>query len=435
MIKNIQSIRGMKDYLPKDTSVWQYIEHILKQVLSSYGYSEIRLPIIEKTALFKRAIGEITDVVEKEMYSFDDRHGNSLTLRPEGTAGCVRAGIEHSLFYNQEQRLWYTGPMFRYERPQKGRYRQFHQLAAEVFGLEGPDIDAEMILLTARCWKALGVNENVKLELNSLGSIEARTNYQNALVSFLEERINILDEDSRRRLYQNPLRILDSKNPEVQALLHHAPRLSDYLDIASKNHFLGLLKIIKEMGIQFTVNERLVRGLDYYNRTVFEWVTTNIGAKGTVCAGGRYDNLVAQLGGKTVPAIGFAIGLERLMLLAQDSSLTFATPAAVDVCIISFGERAQIAAMKLAEQIHNEFPKLKLITYYGGSSLKKQITRSDKLGARAAFIFGENEVSARQVIIKDLRTGKQETVFQHTATINLSKVLNLRDGTLNIQCQ
>jgi histidyl-tRNA synthetase len=272
--KNIQAIRGMNDYLPEETALWQRIEGILKQVLSGYGYSEIRLPIVEQTPLFKRAIGEVTDVVEKEMYTFDDRNGESLTLRPEGTAGCVRAGIEHGLLYNQEQRLWYVGPMFRYERPQKGRYRQFHQLGAEVFGLQGPDIDAELILLSARWWKALGIAEHVKLELNSIGSLEARANYRDALVAFLEQHQDKLDEDCKRRMYSNPLRVLDSKNPEVQALLNDAPRLSEYLDEESKAHFEGLCELLAQAGIPYTINERLVRGLDYYNRTVFEWVTT-----------------------------------------------------------------------------------------------------------------------------------------------------------------
>ncbi len=285
MAKNIQAIRGMNDYLPEETALWQRIEGTLKQVLGGYGYSEIRLPIVEQTPLFKRAIGEVTDVVEKEMYTFEDRNGESLTLRPEGTAGCVRAGIEHGLLYNQEQRLWYIGPMFRYERPQKGRYRQFHQLGAEVFGLQGPDIDAELILLTARWWKALGIAEHVTLELNSIGSLEARANYRDALVAFLEQHVEVLDEDCKRRMYSNPLRVLDSKNPEVQALLNDAPRLSEYLDEESRAHFAGLCELLAQAGIPYTVNERLVRGLDYYNRTVFEWVTTSLGAQGTVCAG------------------------------------------------------------------------------------------------------------------------------------------------------
>ncbi|MGP2731096.1 histidine--tRNA ligase, partial [Serratia marcescens] len=382
MAKNIQAIRGMNDYLPEETALWQRIEGTLKQVLGSYGYSEIRLPIVEQTPLFKRAIGEVTDVVEKEMYTFEDRNGESLTLRPEGTAGCVRAGIEHGLLYNQEQRLWYIGPMFRYERPQKGRYRQFHQLGAEVFGLQGPDVDAELILLTARWWKALGIAEHVKLELNSIGSLEARANYRDALVAFLEQHVEVLDEDCKRRMYSNPLRVLDSKNPEVQALLNDAPRLSEYLDEESRAHFAGLCELLAQAGIPYTVNERLVRGLDYYNRTVFEWVTTSLGAQGTVCAGGRYDGLVEQLGGRATPAVGFAMGLERLVLLVQAVNPEFKAPSAIDVYVISSGAGTQSAAMQLAEQVRDAAPQLKLMTNYGGGNFKKQITRADKWGAR-----------------------------------------------------
>ncbi|MGQ5835261.1 histidine--tRNA ligase [Serratia sp. IR-2025] len=423
MAKNIQAIRGMNDYLPEETALWQRIEGTLKQVLGSYGYSEIRLPIVEQTPLFKRAIGEVTDVVEKEMYTFEDRNGESLTLRPEGTAGCVRAGIEHGLLYNQEQRLWYIGPMFRYERPQKGRYRQFHQLGAEVFGLQGPDIDAELILLTARWWKALGIAEHVKLELNSIGSLEARTNYRDALVAFLEQHVEVLDEDCKRRMYSNPLRVLDSKNPEVQALLNDAPRLSEYLDEESRAHFAGLCELLAQAGIPYTVNERLVRGLDYYNRTVFEWVTTSLGAQGTVCAGGRYDGLVEQLGGRATPAVGFAMGLERLVLLVQAVNPEFKAPSAIDVYVISSGAGTQSAAMQLAEQVRDAAPQLKLMTNYGGGNFKKQITRADKWGARIALILGESEVAAQQVVVKDLRSGEQETLAQGEVAARLALML------------
>ncbi|MGP2801062.1 histidine--tRNA ligase [Serratia ureilytica] len=423
MAKNIQAIRGMNDYLPEETALWQRIEGTLKQVLGSYGYSEIRLPIVEQTPLFKRAIGEVTDVVEKEMYTFEDRNGESLTLRPEGTAGCVRAGIEHGLLYNQEQRLWYIGPMFRYERPQKGRYRQFHQLGAEVFGLQGPDIDAELILLTARWWKALGIAEHVKLELNSIGSLEARANYRDALVAFLEQHVEVLDEDCKRRMYSNPLRVLDSKNPEVQALLNDAPRLSEYLDEESRAHFAGLCELLAQAGIPYTVNERLVRGLDYYNRTVFEWVTTSLGAQGTVCAGGRYDGLVEQLGGRATPAVGFAMGLERLVLLVQAVNPEFKTPSAIDVYVISSGAGTQSAAMRLAEQVRDAAPQLKLMTNYGGGNFKKQITRADKWGARIALILGESEVAAQQVVVKDLRSGEQETLAQSEVAARLALML------------
>ncbi|AYZ29889.1 histidine--tRNA ligase [Serratia marcescens] len=423
MAKNIQAIRGMNDYLPEETALWQRIEGTLKQVLGSYGYSEIRLPIVEQTPLFKRAIGEVTDVVEKEMYTFEDRNGESLTLRPEGTAGCVRAGIEHGLLYNQEQRLWYIGPMFRYERPQKGRYRQFHQLGAEVFGLQGPDIDAELILLTARWWKALGIAEHVKLELNSIGSLEARANYRDALVAFLEQHVDVLDEDCKRRMYSNPLRVLDSKNPEVQALLNDAPRLSEYLDEESRAHFAGLCELLAQAGIPYTVNERLVRGLDYYNRTVFEWVTTSLGAQGTVCAGGRYDGLVEQLGGRATPAVGFAMGLERLVLLVQAVNPEFKAPSAIDVYVISSGAGTQSAAMQLAEQVRDAAPQLKLMTNYGGGNFKKQITRADKWGARIALILGESEVAAQQVVVKDLRSGEQETLAQSEVAARLALML------------
>jgi histidyl-tRNA synthetase len=421
--KNIQAIRGMNDYLPEETALWQRIEGILKQVLSGYGYSEIRLPIVEQTPLFKRAIGEVTDVVEKEMYTFDDRNGESLTLRPEGTAGCVRAGIEHGLLYNQEQRLWYVGPMFRYERPQKGRYRQFHQLGAEVFGLQGPDIDAELILLSARWWKALGISEHVKLELNSIGSLEARANYRDALVAFLEQHQEKLDDDCKRRMYSNPLRVLDSKNPEVQALLNDAPRLSEYLDEESKAHFDGLCELLAQAGIPYTINERLVRGLDYYNRTVFEWVTNSLGAQGTVCAGGRYDGLVEQLGGRATPAVGFAMGLERLVLLVQAVNPEFKAAATIDVYVISSGAGTQSAAMQLAERVRDEAPQLKLMTNYGGGNFKKQITRADKWGARIALILGENEVAAQQVVVKDLRSGEQETLAQSEVAARLALML------------
>jgi len=421
--KNIQAIRGMNDYLPEDTALWQPIEAALKQVLTSYGYSEIRLPIVEQTPLFKRAIGEVTDVVEKEMYTFDDRNGDSLTLRPEGTAGCVRAGIEHGLLYNQEQRLWYIGPMFRHERPQKGRYRQFHQLGAEVFGLNGPDVDAELILLTARWWRALGISEHVALELNSIGSLEARANYRDALVAYLEQFKDKLDEDCKRRMYSNPLRVLDSKNPEVQALLNDAPRLSEYLDEESREHFAGLCKLLDEAGIAYTVNERLVRGLDYYNRTVFEWVTNSLGAQGTVCAGGRYDGLVAQLGGHATPAVGFAMGLERLVLLVQAVNPDFQPQRAVDVYLVSSGEGTQSAAMRLAEKIRDAYPQVKLMTNYGGGNFKKQFARADKWGARVALVLGENEMNAGQVNVKNLQSGDQQTLAQDDVAAFLASML------------
>lgn len=423
MAKNIQAIRGMNDYLPADTALWQRIEGSLKQVLASYGYSEIRMPIVEQTPLFKRAIGEVTDVVEKEMYTFDDRNGESLTLRPEGTAGCVRAGIEHGLLYNQEQRLWYMGPMFRYERPQKGRYRQFHQLGAEVFGLQGPDVDAELIMLTARWWKVLGIADHVRLELNSIGSLEARANYREALVAFLEQHKETLDEDSKRRMYTNPLRVLDSKNPDVQTLLNDAPQLMDHLDDESRQHFQGLCALLDDAGIAYRINQRLVRGLDYYNRTVFEWVTESLGAQGTVCGGGRYDGLVEQLGGRATPAVGFAMGLERLVLLVQAVNPEFEPTRVVDVYVIASGQGVQSAAMQLAEKLRDEAPELKLMTNFGGGNFKKQFARADKWGARVALVVGEDEVKAGQVVVKDLRSGDQQTLAQTEAAAALRTLL------------
>lgn len=423
MAKNIQAIRGMNDYLPADTALWQRIEGVLKQTLASYGYSEIRLPLVEQTPLFKRAIGEVTDVVEKEMYTFEDRNGESLTLRPEGTAGCVRAGIEHGLLYNQEQRLWYMGPMFRYERPQKGRYRQFYQIGVEVFGLQGPDIDAELIMLNARWWKALGISEHVRLELNSIGSLEARAHYRDALVAFLEQHKEVLDEDCKRRMYTNPMRVLDTKNPDIQQLLNDAPQLGDYLDDESREHFSGLCALLDDAGISYTVNQRLVRGLDYYNRTVIEWVTDSLGSQGTVCGGGRYDGLVEQLGGRATPAVGFAMGMERLVLLVQAVNPEFEPTSNVDVYVIASGQGVQSAAMQLAEKLRDEAPELRLMTNFGGSNFKKQFARADKWGARVALVLGEDEVKAGQVVIKDLRRGEQQTLDQAEAAAVLRSLL------------
>lgn len=423
MAKNIQAIRGMNDYLPGETAIWQRLERTLKQVLSGYGYSEIRLPIVEQTPLFKRAIGEVTDVVEKEMYTFEDRNGDSLTLRPEGTAGCVRAGIEHGLLYNQEQRLWYTGPMFRHERPQKGRYRQFHQMGVEVFGLQGPDIDAELILLCARWWRELGISDSVALELNSIGSLKARANYRDALVAYLEQFKDKLDEDCKRRMYTNPLRVLDSKNPEVQALLNDAPELKDYLDDESREHFAGLCAILDAAGIKYTVNQRLVRGLDYYNRTVFEWVTTHLGAQGTVCAGGRYDGLVEQLGGRATPAVGFAMGLERMVLLVQAINPDFVALPPVEVYVVSSGEGTQTQALLLAEKVRGTLPECRVMTNCGGGNFKKQFARADKWGARIALVLGEEEVASGQVVVKDLRSGEQHSVAKADIAAHLKTLL------------
>ncbi|MFO4744045.1 histidine--tRNA ligase [Vibrio cholerae] len=411
MAKTIQAIRGMNDCLPTQSPLWQKVEGVVKNVISAYGYSEVRMPIVEMTHLFSRAIGEVTDVVEKEMYTFEDRNGDSLTLRPEGTAGCVRSGIENGLLYNQEQRLWYMGPMFRHERPQKGRYRQFHQCGVEVFGLDGPDVDAELIMMTARLWRELGIAQHVRLELNSIGSLEARANYRTALIDYLEQYQNVLDEDCKRRMYTNPLRVLDSKNSDVQAILGDAPQLSDYLDAESKQHFAGLCELLDAAGIEYTVNQRLVRGLDYYNRTVFEWITESLGSQGTVCGGGRYDGLVEQLGGKPTPAVGFAMGLERLVLMMETLGNTDVRRS-VDVYIVTAGEGTMMAGMKLAEQLREQVPGLRVMTHFGGGNFKKQFKRADKVGAAIALVLGEDEVAAQTVVVKDLAGGEQNTVAQ-----------------------
>lgn len=401
----------MNDCLPTQSPLWQKLENTVKNVISAYGYNEVRMPIVEETNLFSRAVGEETDVVSKEMYTFDDRNGDSLTLRPEGTAGCVRSCIQNSLINRDEQRLWYMGPMFRHERPQKGRYRQFHQCGVEVFGLNGPDVDAELIMMTARLWRELGINEHVRLELNSIGSQEDRADYRTALVAFLEQHIDVLDEDCKRRMHTNPLRVLDTKNPDVQAILGDAPRLSDYLGEESKAHFAGLCELLDAAGIKYTVNERLVRGLDYYNRTVFEWITESLGAQGTVCGGGRYDGLVEQLGGKPTPAVGFAMGLERLVLMLETLELTDVRRS-VDVYVVTAGEGTMMAGMKLAEQLRESVPGVRVMNHFGGGNFKKQFKRADKVGAIVALVLGENEVADNTVVLKDLAGGEQETYNQ-----------------------
>lgn len=401
----------MNDCLPTQSPLWQKLENTVKNVISAYGYNEVRMPIVEETNLFSRAVGEETDVVSKEMYTFYDRNGDSLTLRPEGTAGCVRSCIQNSLINRDEQRLWYMGPMFRHERPQKGRYRQFHQCGVEVFGLNGPDVDAELIMMTARLWRELGINEHVRLELNSIGSQEDRADYRTALVAFLEQHIDVLDEDCKRRMHTNPLRVLDTKNPDVQAILGDAPRLSDYLGEESKAHFAGLCELLDAAGIEYTVNERLVRGLDYYNRTVFEWITESLGAQGTVCGGGRYDGLVEQLGGKPTSAVGFAMGLERLVLMLETLELTDVRRS-VDVYVVTAGEGTMMAGMKLAEQLRESIPGVRVMNHFGGGNFKKQFKRADKVGAVVALVLGENEVADNTVVLKDLAGGEQETYNQ-----------------------
>lgn len=404
----------MNDLLPGDSAQWQYVEGVVFDILQRYGYQEIRFPIVEATELFKRSIGEVTDIVEKEMYTFADRNGDSLTLRPEGTACCVRACEEHGLLYNQTQRLWYMGPMFRHERPQKGRYRQFHQIGVEAFGFLGPDIDAEVLLLSARILRELGVAEHVQLQINSLGSAESRAAYKDALVAYLSSVQEQLDEDSKRRLATNPLRILDSKDANTQALLNNAPVLLDYLDEESRAHFEGLKALLDAAGVAYQVNSRLVRGLDYYGKTAFEWVTDKLGAQATVCAGGRYDGLAEQLGGKPTPAVGFGIGLERLVLLVQAAgAMLDGLDQQADIYLVAVGD-VQVAAMQLAERIRNELPFVRLLTHCGGGNFKNQLKKADKCGADIALILGEDEAREGRVAIKFLR----EDVAQQTLGID-----------------
>ncbi len=409
MSQKITAIRGFNDILPADTGRWAEVEAVLRDLMRAYGYREIRLPIVESTPLFARAIGEVTDIVEKEMYSFADRGGEGLTLRPEGTAGCVRAVLEHGLTYNQTQRLWYTGPMFRYERPQKGRYRQFHQFGVETFGMPGPDIDAELILLTARLWRALGLADVVTLELNSLGEADERAAFRAALVVYLEQHRTQLDEDSQRRLTSNPLRILDSKDPGTRAILENAPQLPDFLGAESTSHFAALCAVLDAAGIAYRLNPNLVRGLDYYNKTVFEWVTTALGAQGTVCAGGRYDGLVTQLGGQPTQAVGFAIGLERLLLLVEAVSGS-AGESEADVFVAAVGEGTAAPALLLAEQLRDALPDLRVQVNCGGGSFKSQFKKADKSGARFALVLGEDEVKNASVSLKWLREAHEQQV-------------------------
>ncbi len=412
----------MKDLLPAESLRWRWMEETAGAVLSAYGYREIRLPIVEHTGLFARSIGTDTDIVEKEMYTFPDRNGDSLTLRPEGTAGCVRAGLEHGLLYNQVQRLWYTGPMFRHERPQKGRYRQFHQIGAEAFGMAGPDIDAEIIALTARLWRALGI-EGVRLEINSLGSGAARAAYREALAAYFGRHLASLDEDSRRRLERNPLRILDSKEPGMQPLIAGAPKLVDYLDPGSAEHFRLLRDMLDAAGIAYRVNPTLVRGLDYYGRTVFEWITEALGAQGAICAGGRYDGLVERFGGASTPAVGFAMGLERIAALLEARSEPGEGPSC-DVYLIAVGEDAVRAALPLAESLRDALPGLRLTTHCGGGGFKAQFRRADKSGARIALILGADELKQGTVGVKPMSgSGEQESVAQSELAAELGRLL------------
>jgi histidyl-tRNA synthetase len=409
MAKTLQAVRGMNDILPGETSSWQYLEDTLREVVHAYGYQEIRLPLLEKTELFKRSIGEVTDIVEKEMYTFEDRNGDSLTLRPEGTASCVRACMQHGLLHNQVQRLWYTGPMFRHERPQKGRYRQFHQIGVEAFGMAGPDIDAEIILMSARMWQRLGLKGAV-LQVNSLGTVASRADYRTALVGYLREHESGLDEDSRRRLESNPLRILDSKNPEMQRLIEAAPQLPDYLDDESRAHFSELCALLDAAGLEYEVNPRLVRGLDYYSKTVFEWVTDQLGAQGTIC-----------LGGKPTPAFGFALGLERLLALleAGNAEIPDCHP---HVYLVLNGQQAVQRGMVFAEQLRTALPGLRLQSNCGNGSFKSQFKRADRSGAGIALVMGDDEVTQGTVILKPLRSeAGQETLSQQDVAARIAK--------------
>jgi len=415
-MNKIQAIRGMNDILPNETPIWQYFERTVQRVVDSYGYREIRFPVLEQTQLFKRSIGEVTDIVEKEMYSFDDRNGENLSLRPEGTACCVRAADEHGLLYNQQQRLWYKGPMFRYERPQKGRYRQFHQFGVEAFGMSGPDIDVELILLTARLWQELGLSAQVRLEINNIGTAADRREFGAALVGFLQAHEDALDSDSKRRLSSNPLRILDSKVPSTQAILSAAPVLADFVSSETVAHFAELTALLDAAGVDYLVNPRLVRGLDYYNNMVFEWITDSLGAQGTVCAGGRYDGLVEQLGGKATPGVGFAMGIERLVLMLQELELVPPNLSQVVDVYVAIGDGMGAAAVALTEGLRSELPKLRLQLNCGGGKMSNQLKKAFNSGASYALIIEAdeqgvlNEVKLRR--LGDDPTSEQVSIVQ-----------------------
>ena len=407
MSNALQAVKGMNDILPDEAGLWLWFEDVVRDWLESYGYRNIRMPIVEPTALFKRAIGEVTDIVEKEMYSFEDSlNGDQLTLRPEGTASCVRAVLQHNLLYNAPQRLWYTGPMFRHERPQKGRYRQFHQVGVEALGFAGPDIDAEMILMCARLWRKLGIRD-VSLQLNTLGDAASRQRHREKLIAYFERHKDALDADATRRLYSNPLRILDSKNPVMQSIIADAPRLMDELDEEALSHFAEVQAILQRHGVAYEINPRLVRGLDYYNRTVFEWVTSRLGAQGTICAGGRFDGLIEQIGGKPQPACGFAMGIERLLALLQEDGMLL-PPAVLDVYLVHQGEQASALATVVAEQMRDA--GLKVSLHCGGGSFKSQMKKADGSGAACAVIIGDDEAVANEVTLKPLRGGEQVKV-------------------------
>ncbi len=423
MVKGVKAVRGMNDILPDESYLWEYFEQTVQQWLAAYGYRNIRTPIVEQTDLFVRSIGEVTDIVEKEMYTFIDHLNNdSLTLRPEGTASCVRAAIEHNLLYAGPQRLYYAGPMFRHERPQKGRYRQFHQIGVEALGYAGPDIDAELIVMGARLWKLLGISD-LRLEISTLGNTESRVLHRARLLKYFEQHRGELDEDSLRRLHTNPLRILDSKNPRMQKVIEHAPRLIDDLDLESCNHFESLQRILRERGINYEVNLRLVRGLDYYNRTVFEWVTDKLGAQGTVCAGGRYDGLIEQVGGKSIPACGFAMGVERLLLLIEACGEKINQPVP-DIYIVHQGnDQVMDYAWKCAEFLRDK--GFNVILHCGDGSFKSQMKKADSSGAVYAVIIGNDEFRAQEVTIKPLR----ELIEQASVKLNsVTEIINKKNS-------
>ena len=425
MANKFQSVRGFNDVLPADAAAWQFVQNSAAEVFAAYGYGEIRLPLLEHTGLFKRAIGEVTDVVEKEMFTFDDREGQSLSLRPEATASCVRAGLEHGLLHNQQQRLWYAGPMFRHERPQAGRYRQFHQIGAEAYGMPGPYVDVEVIALSARLFRKLGLKD-LTLEINSLGTSESRKRFREELMAYFQRYESSLDADSKRRLYSNPMRILDSKVPTTQEIAVNAPIITDHLDLECAAHFAGLQEGLTKLGINYVVNPRIVRGLDYYSRTVFEWTTQQLGTQGTVCAGGRYDGLVEQLGGSPAPAVGWASGIERLILLLKEQGVGL-PDSAPHACLCWEGEEGRKGALILAEELRDKLPKLRLIANGGMGKLAAQIKRADKAGIQIALILSEDQAAAKMIQVKSLFPPHQQT------TCGWPELSGTLSGLLNLQ--
>lgn len=423
MTNRLQAIRGVNDVLPEDIYAWQHLQSLFEKCMNDYGFQEIRIPLIEHTQLFKRTIGEITDIVEKEMYTFNDLNGESISLRPEGTAGCVRACLEHGLLHNQQQKLWYSGPMFRHERPQKGRYRQFNQFGVEAFGISGVGIELEILALSQRLWHVLGIANHVQLQVNTLGELSERQAYRNRLVDYLKPKYELLDEDSKKRLDKNPLRILDSKNPAMQTLIAEAPKLMDVLSDGSKEHFQALCQGLERLGIDYVINPQLVRGLDYYGHTVFEWVTDKLGSQSTICAGGRYDKLVEQLGGAPTKAIGFAIGIERLLLLMETLELVPRKPVMPLVFIMADGDEALLQALSLAEKLRNEVPEWQYIVNTSQGSFKNQFKRADKSGAKFALIIGSDEANKKTISIKNMRENTEQLTIPQVEIIAFLKTV------------